>query len=163
MNAPARPASRLALAAMALMLAACATVALRNPPRIDIDAVALDHVVGPDAYFTIDLTLTNRVDQPIAIDALDAKLSIEGEQIAQAKLANGPVHLDANGTANAQMTARTGMDAILRAIAAAMRRGATLLAPGARPVLHYTLEGSATLAGGGRFPFSKSGELGEHR
>jgi hypothetical protein len=153
----------LAFVAIALLLSACATVALRNPPRIDITAVALDRVEGPDAYFTIDLTLTNRVDHPIAIDALDATLSIEGEQIAQAKLASGPVHLDASGTATAQMSARTGMDAILRAIAAAMRRGATLLAPGARPVLHYTLEGSATLGGGGRFPFSKSGELGERK
>jgi hypothetical protein len=30
-------------------------------------------------------------------------------------------------------------------------------------VLHYSLQGSATLAGGGRFPFSKSGELGERQ
>lgn len=154
---------RIALVAITLMLAACATVALRNPPQLDVTAVALDHVSGPDAYFVVDVMLTNRADQPITIDALDAKLSIEGEDVAQAKLASGPVHLPASGTANAQMTAHTGMDAVLRAIAAAMRRGATLLAPGARPVLHYTLQGSATLAGGGRFPFSKSGELGERK
>lgn len=153
----------LALALVTLTLAACATVALRNPPRLDVTSVSLDHVDGPDAYFTVDVALTNRVDQPIAIDALDATLSIEGEEVAQAKLANGPVQLPASGTASAQMTARTGMDAVLRAIAAAMRRGATLLAPGAHPVLHYTLQGSATLAGGGRFPFSKSGELGERK
>jgi hypothetical protein len=152
---------RLVSVAFALMLAACASVAVRNPPHIDVTAVALDHVAGPDAYFTVDLAVTNRVDQPIAIDTLDATLSIEGERVAQATLANGPVRLAANGTASAQMTAHTGMDAILRAVAAAMRRDATLLAPGARPVLHYALEGSATIAGGGRFPFSKRGELGE--
>jgi len=145
------------------MLAACASVVLRNPPRLDVTAVALDRVQGPDAYFTVDITLTNRVDQPIEIDALDATLQIEGEQVAQAKLVDGPVRLPANGTASAQMSAHTGMDAVLRAIAAAMRRGATLLAPGAHPVLHYTLQGSATVAGGGRFPFSKSGELGERQ
>ena len=151
------------LVASALLAGACASVALRNPPRIDVVAVALDRVEGPDAYFTVDLALTNRADEPISIDALDASLSIEGEQVGAAHLVNGPVHLPANGTADAQLTAHSGMDAILRAVAAAMRRGATLLAPGARPTLHYTLEGGASLQGGGRFPFRKSGELGERK
>lgn len=149
--------------AFALLLGACATLTLRNPPNIDVTAVALDRVEGPDAYFSIDLVFTNRVDEALEIDALDATLAIEGEEVAQARLANGPVRLPAKGTANAQMTAHTGMDAILRAVAAAMRRGATLLTPGAHPVLHYTLQGSATLAGGGRFPFTKNGELGERQ
>lgn len=152
---------RWALLVLALVLAGCATLALRNPPRIDVAAVALDRVEGPDAYFTVDLVFTNRADEPLVIDALDGTLAIEDEQVAQAKLVNGPVQLPPNGTANAQMSARTGMDSVLRAVAAAMRRGATLLAPGAHPVLHYRLVGSATLAGGGRFTFSKSGELGE--
>lgn len=151
-----------AVLAAALLVAACATLTLRNPPGIDVTSVALDRVEGPDAYFAIDLVFTNRVDEALVIDALDATLSIEGEEVAQARLANGPVRLPAKGTANAQMTAHTGMDAILRAVAAAMRRGATLLAPGAHPVLHYTLQGSATLDGGRRFPFTKSGDLGEH-
>ena len=158
-----RSTRRLALVAIVLMLAACATAVLRNPPRLDVTAVALDRVEGSDAYFTVDIMLTNRLDQPIEIDALDATLSIEGEQVSQAKLVGGPVRLPANGTANAKMTARTGMDAVLRAIAAAMRSGATLLTPGSHPVLHYALQGSAAVAGGGRFPFSKSGELGERQ
>jgi LEA14-like dessication related protein len=151
------------LVASVLLLGACASVALRNPPRIDVVAVALDRVEGPDAYFTVDLALTNRADEPISIDALDASLSIEGEQVGEARLASGPVRLPAHGTGNAQLTAHSGMDAILRAVAAAMRRGATLLTPGARPTLHYALEGTALLQGGGRFPFSKRGELGERR
>ncbi|HSC24047.1 MAG TPA: LEA type 2 family protein [Casimicrobiaceae bacterium] len=154
---------RLALGGLVLLLAACATIAVRNPPRLDVTAVALDRVEGSDAYFTVDIALTNRMDQPIDIDGLEATLSIEGEQVAQAKLAGGPVHVPASGTANAQMAARTGMDAVLRAVASAMRRGAMLLAPGANPVLRYSLQGSATLAGGGRFPFSKSGEFGERQ
>jgi len=154
---------RVALAAFVLLLGSCATVALRSPPRIDVTGVALERVEGPDAYFRVDLELTNRVDEAVAIDGLEGTLAIEGEEVAHAQLARAPVHLPANGTANAQMTAHTGMDAILRAVAAAMRKGATLLAPGARPVLHYTLKGTATLAGGGRFPFAKSGELGERK
>src|SRR5690349_3527134 len=74
----------LALGALVLLLAACATIAVRNPPRLDVTAVALDRVEGSDAYFTVDIALTNRIDQPIDIDALEATLSIEGEQVAQA-------------------------------------------------------------------------------
>jgi hypothetical protein len=150
------------LIAFALALAACASVALRNPPRIDVNAVALDRVEGADAYFIVDLAFTNRADDAIVIDALDGTLAIEGEAVAKARLVNGPVRLAPNGTASAQMSAQTRMDAILRAVATAMRQGA-MLGPGASPVLHYTLSGNATLAGGGRFPFSKSGELGERK
>jgi hypothetical protein len=151
------------LVATALLAGACASVALRNPPRVDVVAVALDRVEGPDAYFTVDLTLTNGGSEPMSIDALDAALSIEGEQVGEARLVNGPVRLPANGSANAQLSAHSGMDAILRAVAAAMRRGATLLAPGAHPTLRYALEGGARVQGGGRFAFKKSGELGERK
>jgi hypothetical protein len=165
MRAPSRRAfagSRFAALGVALMLAACATLTLREPPRVDVTSVALDRVQGPDAWFTVDLTLTNRVDRDLTINALDATLAIEGERVADAKLVGAPVHLPANGTATAQLSAHTGVDAILRAVTAAMRRGATLVAPGARPVLHYDLEGTASVEGGLRFPFVKRGDLGEH-
>ena len=147
--------------ALSSLLVGCAALALREPPQIDIASVALDRVEGPDAWFTVGVVLTNRVDRALTIEALQGALAIEGESIAQATLVEGPVRLPANGTANARMSAHTGMDAILRAVAAAMRRGATLMAPGARPVLHYTLDGSATIEGGLRVPFRREGELGE--
>jgi len=147
--------------ALSSLLVGCAALTLREPPQIDIASVALDRVEGPDAWFTVGVVLTNRVDRALTIEALQGALAIEGESIAQATLVEGPVRLPANGTANARMSAHTGMDAILRAVAAAMRRGATLMAPGARPVLHYTLDGSATIEGGLRVPFRREGELGE--
>jgi late embryogenesis abundant protein len=146
--------------AAALLLTACATLVLREPPRIDVASVALDRVEGPDAYFIVDIVLTNRVDRDLTIEGLQGALAIEGESVAQAALVNGPIQLPANGTAHAEMSAHTGVDAILRAVAAAMRSG-SMLAPGARPVLHYTIEGSATIAGGLRVPFKRAGELGE--
>lgn len=154
-------AGRVALLACLLLISACASLALRNPPRIDVVGVALDRVVGPDAFFSVDLQLANQVGEEVVIDALQGTLSIEGENVAQATLAHPPVRLPANGVAHAEMTAHAGMDAVLRAVASAMRRGATIVAPGARPVLHYTLAGSASLAGGGRLPFTRSGEIGE--
>jgi hypothetical protein len=102
-------------------------------------------------------------DRDLVVDALQGTLAIEGESVAQASLAAAPVHLPANGTARAEMNAHAGMDAVLRAIAAAMRRGAMILGPGERPALRYTIEGSAVLAGGARVPFRRSGELGEPR
>jgi hypothetical protein len=133
--------TRVVAVILALVLAACASLALRNPPRIDVVGVALDRVEGADAFFRVDLLLTNRLAEDVVVDELQGKLSIEGENIAQAALANAPVRIPANGSAPAEMTAHTGMDA----------------------VLHYRIEGSARLAGGARFPFTRSGELGERQ
>ncbi len=146
-----------------MMVAACASFPLRDPPRIEIDAVSLDRVEGPDAYFTIAVTVANPRSDDMVIEVLRGSLAIEGETIAQAALVTAPLHIPGKGHASAELAAHAGMDAVLRAIAAAMRRGATLVAPGDRPALHYTLEGSATLAGGARVPFRRSGELGERK
>ena len=152
---------RVAALVLTLFVVACAALTLRDPPRIDIVDVRLDRVVGPDAYFSVEVTLTNRADRDLVVDALQGTLAIEGESIADASLVTAPVHLPAKGSASAEMSAHTGMDAVLRAAAAAMRRGAANAQPGARPTLRYTIEGSATLAGGARVPFRRSGELGE--
>src|SRR5579864_7326309 len=157
-----RALGRVVVLAFTLVLAACASLALRNPPRIDVVGVSLDRVEGADAFFRVDVLLTNQIADDVVIDALQGTLSIEGVNVAQAALA-APVRIPANGSAHAEMTAHTGMDAVLRAAAEAMRHGAMIVAPGARPVLHYTIEGSATLAGGARLPFTRSGELGERR
>ena len=150
-----------ALLLVAIALAACASLPPRNPPHIDVVGVALERVEGPQAFFGITLLLTNDGDSDIVIDALQGALAIEGENVAQAALTTAPVRVPPHGTARAEMRAQTGMDAILRAIAAAMRRGATLVAPGTRPTLRYSITGSATLGGGYRLPFSREGEIGE--
>jgi len=155
--------SRVVVAVAALVLAGCASLPVSNPPRIEIDAVSLDRVEGPDAYFTIAATVANPRSDDMVIEALRGSLAIEGETIAQAALVTAPLRIPGNGHASAELAAHAGMDAVLRAIAAAMRRGATLVAPGDRPTLHYTIEGSATLAGGARVPFRRSGELGERK
>jgi hypothetical protein len=144
-----------------MMVVACASFPLRDPPRIEILAVSLDRVEGPDAYFTIAATVANPRSDDMVIDALRGTLAIEGETIAAAALVTAPLRVPGNGSASAELAAHAGMDAVLRAVAAAMRRGATIVAPGAKPMLHYTIEGSATLAGGARVPFRRSGQLGE--
>ena len=150
-------------ALLVVALAACASLPPRNPPRVDVVGVALERVEGPQAFFGITLQLTNDGDSDIVIDALQGTLAIEGENVAQAALASPPVRIPAHGTARAEMVSHTGMDAVLRAVAAAMRRGATILTPGARPALHYSINGSAVLNGGYRLPFSRTGEIGQER
>jgi hypothetical protein len=144
-----------------VLLAACAALPPRIPPHVEIVGVQLDRIVGPDAYFKVTVELTNGGDEDIGIQALQGNLTIEGESVAQAVLVSPPVRIPAHGSARAEMMSHTGMDQLLRAVAAAMRRGATLVAPGARPTLRYAIDGSATLDGGYRLPFSRSGELGE--
>lgn len=153
--------STLAIVALALAMTSCATFGPRlAPPTVTVNEVALESLDGLQARFVAGVTLANPNDREVAVDALEATLAIEGEPVATANLV-APVTLPANGKADAQIVARTGMDAILRAVAAAMRRlGTPGLPMTTSPALHYVIEGNARFAGGLRVPFRRSGELG---
>ncbi len=146
------------LCALAL-IAGCASVP-RHPPRIDVTEVRIDRIAGPDAYFTVAISLANPDGDDVVINALEGSLAIEGERVAEATL-NSPVHVPAGGRAQAELSTHAGMDAVLRAVAAAMRRGASSATPGARPTLHYAIAGRATLANGAQLPFGRTGDIGE--
>ncbi|MBS0327874.1 MAG: LEA type 2 family protein [Proteobacteria bacterium] len=151
---------RITLAAACAVLAACAGLPLAHPPHIDVVGVSLDRVVGPDAFFSIAVSVSNPDDREIAIDALDATLSIEGQKIAQAELKT-PVHVPAHGSATAGMTAHAGMDAVLLAVAKAMQLGMRGGPAGTVPSLHYVIDGRARVNGSASVPFSKSGDVGK--
>ena len=154
-------AGRLALAVFAVLVASCATFGPRiAAPTVTVNDVALESLDGAQARFVAGVTLSNPNDREVAVDALDATLSIEGEPVATANLV-APVTMPANGKADARIVARTGIDAILRAVAAAMRRLGTPGAPfTTSPALHYVIEGNARFVGGLQVPFRRSGELG---
>ena len=122
-----------------------------------VNDVRLDRIEGASAIFVASVTLTNPNDREIAVDALDATLTIEGEVVATAGL-SAPVTLPAKGTAPADIAARTGVDAILRAVANAMRRFGS--GTPSSPELRYALDGRARLANGLQIPFRRTGELG---
>ena len=144
-----------------VIVAGCAGLPPRTPPRIDVVGVVLDRLEGPDAYFTVTVSIANVGDEEIVIRDLQARLSIEGEEVARATLASSPVRIAAHGASRADLSSHIGMDQLLRAVAAAMRRGATVAAANARPALHYSLQGSAVLESGYRLSFGKQGEIGE--
>ena len=143
----------------ATLLSACATMLPGIPPRIDVVGVSLDRVIGSEAHFGVAVSISNPDERDIVIDALDATLSIEGQEVAKGEL-KAPVHVPAHGSANAEFSARTGMDQVLLAVAKAMQRGARTLPTAAPPSLHYLIEGRAKLAGGATLPFSRSGDVG---
>ena len=153
--------ARAAIVAATLAVTACATFGPRlAAPTVTVNEVVLERLEGLEARFVAGVTLANPNPRELAVDALDATLSIEGEPVATAALA-APVTLPATGSADARVIARTGVDAILRAVAAAMRRLGTAGAPStASPSLRYTIEGTARMAGGLSAPFRRSGELG---
>jgi len=156
---PAASAAVVLMLALACAVAGCAGMAARlNPPRVDVVAVRLDRVQDARAAFGITVALTNPNAQPIDVESFDAALAVEGEVVGTAALV-APVRVPANGTANAELAAQAGVDALVRAGIAAMRRGATVT-PGRNPSLQYAIEGSAVFNGGLRVPFVKRGELG---
>ncbi len=158
-HGPGRAVARGFIVAAATLLAACATMLPGIPPRIDVVGVSLDRVVGPEAHFSVAVSVSNPDERDIVIEALDATLSIEGQEVARGEL-KAPVHVPAHGSADAEFTARTGMDKVLLAVAKAMQRGAREAPAATPPSLHYLIEGRARLAGGATLPFSRSGDVG---
>jgi LEA14-like dessication related protein len=149
-----------AMVAVCAMLAACAALGPRiDPPIVSVVDVRLDRIESASAWFVASVELRNPNTRELAVDALDATLTIEGEPVASAALA-APVRVPASGTASAELVARTGVDAILRAVGSAMRRLGRDRSPGPSPSLRYAIEGRARLSNGFEVPFRRSGEVG---
>ena len=151
---------RAALVAVALAAGGCAGFGpWLETPKVEVVGVRLDRVQDARAQFGVEVELVNPNARPLDVTAFDSSLAIEGEVVATAALV-APVRVPANGRARAELAAQTGVDALVRAGIAAMRRGAAA-APGHGPSLAYTIEGSAIFNGGLRVPFVKRGELGQ--
>ncbi len=141
-------------------LAGCAGFAQRiEAPKVDVVGVRLDHVEEARAVFGVDVDLSNPNPAPVDVAGFEAALAVEGEVVATAQLV-APVRIPAHGTARAELAAVTGVDALVRAAVAAMRRGAVAV-PGHGPSLQYAIEGTAIFGGGLRVPFFRRGELGQ--
>ena len=150
---------RTGIVAAAVLVAACASFGPQlAAPKVNAVTVRLDRVQDAQALFGITVQLANPNATALDVQAVDVAVAIEGEVVATAKLV-APVRVPANGTAEAALAAQTGVDALLRAAIAAMRRGATVV-PGRPPTLRYSIDGVAVFNGGLTVPFARSGELG---
>ena len=140
----------------AVLLAGCSAVPQLAAPKATVAAVRLDRVTGTEARFAVLVDLVNPNDREIAVDAIEADLSIESIAVGKTRLAS-PLRLPAHGTAQATLEVRATWAEALRAVATAARRART--EGSATTGMRYAVAGQATLTGGGTIPFSRSGEF----
>ena len=152
--------ARFALLAGVAVLAACGDGPRLKPPRVAVESVRLERVTGTEATFVVTLNVANPNAREIAVDAIDASVTIEEVPVGIATL-RSPLRLPANGEAIATLQARAGLSAVLRVGAEiTLRTQEQRQSGGGQPTLvRYAVTGTATLEGGLPIPFSRNGEF----
>ena len=139
-----------------LLLAACAATPRLEAPTVGVSRVRVDRLTAADARFTIVVTIANPNDRNIAVDAIDARLTIENVDVGIAHL-SAPVILPARGETTAAIAAHADLASSLRATAEVAQRLAD--SGGTPPGVRYVVSGQATINGGTVVPFSRKGEF----
>ena len=140
------------------VLAACAETPRLSAPRVTVDSVRVERITGAEASFLVTLNLTNPNAREIAVDAIEANVSIEDVSVGSATL-TAPLNLPASGEATATLQARAGIAAALGIAADLAQRAQEQRASGQPTRVRYAVSGTATLEGGVPIPFSRSGDF----
>jgi LEA14-like dessication related protein len=140
------------------LLAACAAAPRLVAPRVAVDSVRLDRIAGGEARFDVILSLVNPNPRELAVDAIDASVTIDDLPVGTATLKE-PLRLPANGDATATLQARAGLAAVLRLAADFAQRAQEQKGQGQPTQVRYAVSGNATVQGGYAIPFSRSGEF----
>jgi hypothetical protein len=140
------------------VLASCADAPRFTAPSVTVDSVRLDRITGTEARFDVTLNLRNPNAREIAVDAIDASVTIDDVPVGTATL-KAPLRLPANGGATATLQARAGLVAALRIAADFAQRTQEQKGTGQPVRLRYAVSGTATLEGGWSTPFSRSAEF----
>jgi hypothetical protein len=146
------------VALAAIVLAACATAPRLTAPRVTVSAVNVDRITATEANFTVVLDLVNPNDRELAVETIDAALTVEDVPVGNAVLA-APVRLPALGNATAMLRARAGLAAVLGIGAEIAHRVDAQRGNGGATSVRYAVSGTAVLAGGWTIPFSRQGEF----
>jgi LEA14-like dessication related protein len=157
-----RVVARVVLLTGVAVLAACADTPRLEAPRVSVESVRLERITGTEARFDVNLNLSNPNAREIAVDAIDANVTIDDLPVGSATL-KSPLRLPASGSATTTLQARAGLSAVLRIAADFAQRaqeqrekeGGT----GQAMSVRYSVSGTATLDGGWSIPFSRSGEF----
>ena len=137
--------------ALCAALAGCASVPQRLiAPQIRAAGVRVVVFDFPQVRLAMELTVHNPNARPIALEALDVALQVEGQPVARTSLA-APVTLAAGEDTRVAMEASGHLGAALAGVARSLDRGGQ--------ALRYELEGTARLADGSQFPFRRGGVL----
>ena len=140
------------------VLAACADTPRLEAPRVSVDSVRLERITGTEARFDVNLNLSNPNAREIAVDAIDANVTIDDVPVGSATL-KSPLRLPASGNATTTLQARAGLSAVLRIAADFAQRAQEQKGTGQATSVRYSVSGTATLDGGWSIPFSRSGEF----
>jgi LEA14-like dessication related protein len=137
------------VAAALLLGAGCAALAPRPlPPKVELAGLRVTRLAPADTRIRIALDVQNPNAYALAVSALDATVTVEGERFATATLAS-PVTLAATADTRVELEARTDFAAVA-AVADRVAR---------ERKARYEVAGSAVVQDGLRLPFAKRGEL----
>jgi LEA14-like dessication related protein len=137
------------VAAALLLVAGCAALAPRPlPPKVELAGLRVTRLAPADTRIRIALDVQNPNAYALAVSALDATVTVEGERFATATLAS-PVTLAATADTRVELEARTEFAAVA-AVADRVAR---------ERKARYEVAGSAVVQDGLRLPFAKRGEL----
>jgi LEA14-like dessication related protein len=142
----------------AALLASCATGPRLVAPRVVVDSVRLDRIAGGEARFDVMLNLVNPNPRELAVEAIDASVTIDDVPVGSAMLKE-PLRLPPNGEATATLQARAGLAAVLRLAADFAQRAQEQKRTGQPTQVRYAVSGTAMVQGGYAIPFSRSGEF----
>jgi hypothetical protein len=142
----------------AMLLVSCAAAPRIAPPRVAVEAVRLDRITGTEARFDVILHLDNPNAREIAVDAIDASVSIDDVPVGTATL-KGPLRLPPHGDAKATLQARAGLAAVLSLAADFAQRAQDRKGTGQPTQVRYAVSGNATLEDGTTIPFSRAGDF----
>jgi LEA14-like dessication related protein len=140
------------------LLTACAAAPRLVAPRVAVDSVRLDRIAAGEARFDVILNLTNPNPRELAVETIDASVTIDDVPVGAAALKE-PLRLPAGGEARATLQARAGLAAVLRLAADFAQRAQEQKGTGQPTQIRYSVSGTATVQGGYAIPFSRSGEF----
>ena len=150
--------SRAAALVGAAALSACVDTPRLVAPVVAVDSVRLERITGTEARFDVMLNLRNPNAREIAVDAIDANVTVDDVPVGSATL-KSPLRLPANGDAMAILQARAGLSAVLRIAADFGQRALEQKGTGQPTQVRYAVSGIAAFEGGWSIPFSRSGEF----
>jgi len=140
------------------LLAACAAAPRLVAPRVAVDSVRLDRIAAGEAHFDVMLSITNPNPRELAVEAIDASVTIDDVPVGTAALKE-PLRLPADGQATATLQARAGLAAVLRLAADFAQRAQEQKGRSQPTQVRYSVSGKAAVEGGYTIPFSRSGEF----
>lgn len=135
--------------AAATLVASCAGIAQRPAaPRVEVAGLQGATLAGNALTLVVALKVTNPNPFPIAVDTLEADVTIEGTPAATGRLP-APVTLAAGGETRVDVETRADLQVLTGLLERILRRGR----------LSYEITGFLVASDGRRLNFSKRGDL----